>query len=117
MWFIIYSSYALAFWYGVKLIMDDREACVDSKFEECNTRYDPSSLLIVFFSVLMGAMNVGQATPYFEAFVMAKGAAAVIFSVIERRPPIDCLSDEGQRPDDDERNIVFKDVHFKVTIL
>ena len=24
MWFIIYSSYALAFWYGVKLIMDDR---------------------------------------------------------------------------------------------
>ena len=27
MWFIIYASYALAFWYGVKLIMDDRDLC------------------------------------------------------------------------------------------
>ena len=25
--FIIYASYALAFWYGVKLIMDDRDLC------------------------------------------------------------------------------------------
>ena len=50
MWFIIYASYALAFWYGVKLIMDDREACLTSLLENCNVRYDPSSLLIVFFS-------------------------------------------------------------------
>ena len=30
MWFIIYASYALAFWYGVKLIMDGREMCLIS---------------------------------------------------------------------------------------
>ena len=46
MWFIIYSSYALAFWYGVKLIMDDREACLND-LTSCEVRYDPSSLLIV----------------------------------------------------------------------
>ena len=46
MWFIIYSSYALAFWYGVKLIMDDRESCL-ADLKTCHIRYDPSSLLIV----------------------------------------------------------------------
>ena len=75
--------------------MDDREACCNSGFTECNTRYDASSLLIVFFSVLMGAMNVGQATPYVEAFSMAKGAAGTIFAVIDRKPEIDSLSEEG----------------------
>ena len=44
--FIIYASYALAFWYGVKLIMDDRDAC-DEDPSDCNPRYTPSSLLIV----------------------------------------------------------------------
>ena len=46
----------------------------------------------VFFSVLMGAMNVGQASPYVEAFSTAKAAAAAIFAVIDRKPPIDSLS-------------------------
>ena len=46
MWFIIYGSYALAFWYGVKLIMDDREICVTDP-ENCVARYTPASLLIV----------------------------------------------------------------------
>ena len=38
-----------------------------------------TSLSLVFFSVLMGAMNVGQAMPYVEAFSMAKASAATIF--------------------------------------
>ena len=37
MWFIIYSSYALAFWYGVKLIMDDRVECF-TDLENCDVR-------------------------------------------------------------------------------
>ena len=92
---LTFFSYALAFWYGVKLIFDDREACVEAKFIECNTRYKASNLLIVFFSVLMGAMNAGQATPYVEAFSMAKAAAGTIFAVIDRKPAIDSLSEEG----------------------
>ena len=36
------------------------------------SRYTPASLLIVFFSVLMAAMNVGQASPYVEAFAIAR---------------------------------------------
>ena len=60
-------SYALAFWYGISLILD-----------ACDTNaYSPSDLLIVFFSVLIGAMQIGQAAPYMEAFSVARGAAAV----------------------------------------
>ena len=98
MWLIIYSSYAIAFWYGVKLIMDDREKCLEN-LEDCTVRFDASTLLIVFFSVLMGALNVGQASPYVEAFAMAKGAAAGIFDIIERIPPIDSASENGLKPD------------------
>ena len=43
----------------------------------------------------MGAMNVGQAAPYVEAFASAKAAAAAIFAVIDRKPPIDSLSVSG----------------------
>ena len=45
----------------------------------------------------MGAMNVGQATPYVEAFSMAKAAAGTIFAVIDRKPAIDSLSEEGMK--------------------
>ena len=60
MWFIIYSSYALAFWYGVKLVMDDSEACIQAfdllrnattnatmASPECNIRYEPKTMLVV----------------------------------------------------------------------
>lgn len=66
----------------------------------------------------MGAMNVGQAAPYVEAFSMAKSAAAAIFTVIDRKPPIDTLSEEGDiLPEETKnlegaRNIVFENVHF-----
>ena len=55
MWFIIYGSYALAFWYGVKLIMDDREICIEDP-ENCSARYTPASLLIVSFLVKFSEM-------------------------------------------------------------
>lgn len=39
MWFIIYASYALAFWYGVILILADRD--------KVDKEYDPAVLIIV----------------------------------------------------------------------
>ena len=62
--------------------------------------------------MLMGAMNVGQASPYIEAFSMAKGAAAVIFSIIDREPPIDSFSEAGVRPAAVTGNIELRGVHF-----
>ena len=101
-WGIIYASYALAFWYGISLIL---AACDDNN-------YTSSDLLIVFFSVLIGAMQIGQAAPYMEAFSVARGAAATIFSIIDRVPPIDSSSVEGSVPDEVVGKISFRDVHF-----
>lgn len=37
----------------------------------------------VFFSILIGAFSVGQATPCIDAFANARGAAYVIFDIID----------------------------------
>ncbi|KAK7047498.1 tRNA N6-adenosine threonylcarbamoyltransferase, partial [Halocaridina rubra] len=105
MWLIIYAAYALAFWYGTGLILDNRPPNGDGSF-------DPSNLIIVFFSVLMGAMNVGQSAPYVEAFSVARGAAATIFDIIERESAIDPTSESGKKPSKVDGTVELKDVNF-----
>ncbi|CAL4223375.1 unnamed protein product, partial [Meganyctiphanes norvegica] len=105
MWLIIYGSYALAFWYGTKLILDARPPHGDGS-------YDAAKLIIVFFSVLMGAMNLGQSAPYLEAFNVARGAASTIFDVVQRKSQIDPTSDEGSRPISIKGNIELRNVDF-----
>ena len=71
--------------YGGKLIEDDE--------------LTGGRLLIVFFSVMIGANQFGQVGPNIEAFSVARGAAYTIFKLIERQPTIDCLDDKGAKPD------------------
>lgn len=52
----------------------------------------------VFFSVLMGAMNVGQAAPFGEAITTARAAAATVYDIVDRKSAIDPASTEGERP-------------------
>uniref|UniRef100_A0A182J704 ABC-type xenobiotic transporter n=1 Tax=Anopheles atroparvus TaxID=41427 RepID=A0A182J704_ANOAO len=105
MWFIIYCCYALAFWYGISLILDDRGKDVKD--------YTPAVLIIVLFGVLAGAQNLGLSSPHLEAFSTAKGSAATIFSVIDRKPEIDSLGDAGLRPGAIQGNIRFTNVYFR----
>ncbi|XP_018398759.1 PREDICTED: multidrug resistance protein homolog 49 [Cyphomyrmex costatus] len=105
MWLIIYLSYALAFWYGVKLILDDRP--------NEDKEYTPAVLVIVFFGVLSGAQNMGLTSPHLEAFAMAKGSAAAIFNVIDRVPSIDSLSKQGRRLDSVNGEIEFRNIAFR----
>jgi len=59
-WLVLFASYGLAFWYGIKLIMDDREECfedIEKLFEnneeipsgslECDVEYDAAKMIIV----------------------------------------------------------------------
>ncbi|XP_034258184.1 ATP-dependent translocase ABCB1 isoform X2 [Pantherophis guttatus] len=66
---IIYASYALAFWYGTTLILDEK--------------YTIGGVLTVFFAVLIGAFSIGQVSPNLEAFATARGAAYAIFNIID----------------------------------
>ena len=123
---IMWAVYGLGFWYGVKCIMDDREspefaACFNvtvtpaSESYQCaedNMRYQPQSLLIVFFSVLIGGFQLGQAAPYVEALMTARSAAGKIYSIIERIPDIDSSSTEGKKPSTFGGDIKFTKIFF-----
>ncbi|XP_063789643.1 bile salt export pump-like [Pseudophryne corroboree] len=99
MWFIIFLCYALAFWYGSKLVIDTKELT-------------PGSLLQVFFGVLVGAMSLGQASPCLEAFASGRAAATIIYETIEKTPTIDCMSEEGHKLDQVKGVIEFHNVNF-----
>ena len=70
-------------------------------------------MLIIFFNVLMGTFSIGQTAPYFEAFAQARGAAALIFQVIERKPDIDSSSDSGRKIKDFKGRVELRNVSFK----
>uniref|UniRef100_A0A8C2HGJ9 ATP-binding cassette, sub-family B (MDR/TAP), member 11a n=1 Tax=Cyprinus carpio TaxID=7962 RepID=A0A8C2HGJ9_CYPCA len=95
LWCIIFLCYALAFWYGSKL-----EIQISIKIGN------------VFFGVLMGAVNLGQASPCLEAFASGRAAAKSIFDTIDREPEIDCFSEEGHVLDKVKGDIEFHSVHF-----
>uniref|UniRef100_A0AAY5KAJ9 ATP-binding cassette, sub-family B (MDR/TAP), member 11a n=1 Tax=Esox lucius TaxID=8010 RepID=A0AAY5KAJ9_ESOLU len=97
LWCIIFLCYALAFWYGSKLVIETNEL-------------SPGTL--VFFGVLMAAMNLGQASPCLEAFASGRAAAKTIFDTIDREPEIDCFSEEGHRLDKVKGDIKFHNVTF-----
>ncbi|KAM6201356.1 phosphatidylcholine translocator ABCB4 isoform 2-T2 [Rhynchocyon petersi] len=95
---LIYASYALAFWYGSTLVI--------------SKEYTIGNAMTVFFSILIGAFSVGQAAPCIDAFANARGAAYVIFDVIDNNPKIDSFSERGLKPDTIKVNLEFSDVHF-----
>uniref|UniRef100_A0A8C6F8H8 ATP binding cassette subfamily B member 1 n=1 Tax=Monodon monoceros TaxID=40151 RepID=A0A8C6F8H8_MONMO len=95
---LIYASYALAFWYGTSLVLSEE--------------YSVGQVLTVFFSILIGAFSVGQASPSIEAFANARGAAYEIFKIIDNKPSIDSYSKNGRKPDNIKGNLEFRNVHF-----
>ncbi|XP_014749850.1 PREDICTED: ATP-binding cassette sub-family B member 5 isoform X2 [Sturnus vulgaris] len=97
--FFIFGSYALAFWYGTKLTAED-------------PHYDIASVLIVFFSVLIGAFSLGQAAPNLESVANARGAAYEVYKIINKKRLIDSSSKEGYKPDKLIGEIEFRNIHF-----
>ncbi|EDW02070.1 ATP-dependent translocase ABCB1 [Drosophila grimshawi] len=106
LWFFIYASYALAFWYGVGLVIKGRH-------EEYYENYTPGTMITVFFSIMMGSMNIGMASPYIEAFGIAKGACAKVFQIIEQIPIINPLEPRGKNLNEPLTTIEFRDVDFQ----
>ncbi|XP_038611446.1 ATP-dependent translocase ABCB1 isoform X2 [Tachyglossus aculeatus] len=96
--FLVYASYALAFWYGTTLILSGE--------------YSIGEVLTVFFSVLIGAFSIGQASPSIEAFANARGAAYEVFKIIDNEPKIDSYSEGGYKPGTIKGNLEFRNVHF-----
>ncbi|CAG8596178.1 9116_t:CDS:10, partial [Ambispora leptoticha] len=80
---IMFCTYGLGFWYGSKLVLRGEK--------------NGGEVLNTFFAVMFGAFNLGNAAPHFTAVGKGLGAAASLFSVIDRVPPIDVSSDDGKK--------------------
>ncbi|XP_013164675.1 PREDICTED: multidrug resistance protein 1A-like [Papilio xuthus] len=100
LFFCIFSSYALSFWFGYKLMVDEPE------------NYDVNTMIAVFFGVMMGSANFGISSTLMEVFGIARGAGAQIFHLIDMVPSINPLLNRGVVPSTAEGHIELKDVYF-----
>ncbi|XP_067650527.1 ATP-dependent translocase ABCB1-like isoform X2 [Haliotis asinina] len=99
-WLVMFSAYALGFWYGTKLVREEPQ------------NYQAGKMIIVFFSVLIGAFSLGNAAPSLQALATARGAAYTIFRLIDLEPAIDSSSTAGKKPESLSGTIRFNNVHF-----
>ena len=139
---IIYGMYGLGLWYGVKIMLDDRET---EEFQNCTRvceseqmkvafnatedvlvslketfldcyndcfRFEPGSIVVCVFGILQGGMGIGQSGTYVESINLARAAAVQIYRIIERKSQIDSSSNAGEKPRKFEGNIDFVDVSF-----
>ena len=68
--FTLFAIYGAVFWFGAYLITERIT--------------DGGSVLAVFFSVLIGALSLGQAFPNLQNLFEAAGAAGTIYDTIDR---------------------------------
>mmetsp|Transcript_6186 Transcript_6186/g.9532 ORF Transcript_6186/g.9532 Transcript_6186/m.9532 type:complete len:1380 (+) Transcript_6186:167-4306(+) len=103
---IMFGSYALAFWFGSWLI--------DNKITNPGTGqpYTGGDVVIVFFSVLMGAQSLGNAAPLIPTFADGRGAAYTVLEVCERESAINVFSEKGKKPEKLAGNITVDNVYF-----
>uniref|UniRef100_F6HMG3 ABC transporter B family member 9 n=1 Tax=Vitis vinifera TaxID=29760 RepID=F6HMG3_VITVI len=96
---IVFLSYALAIWYGSKLIIEKG--------------YDGGKIVNVLFCVIGGGMALGQASPCLSAFGAGQAAAYKMFETIKRKPKINAYDTNGVVLEEIMGEIELKDVYFK----
>ncbi|CAG9561784.1 unnamed protein product [Danaus chrysippus] len=96
----VFSSYALAFYIGIYLIINEPE------------KYNADVMFSVFFGVMTALTYVGMIGSLMSTFGSAQGAGAQVFQVLDNVPTINPLLDRGIRPDGINGVIEFKDVVF-----
>ncbi|PHT69126.1 ABC transporter B family member 12 [Capsicum annuum] len=97
-YFILFCNYALAFWYGGKMILEKG--------------YTGGSVLSITLALLNASMSIGEASPCLAAFTAGQAAASKMFETINRNPEIDVYNNSGIILDDIRGDIEIKDVHF-----
>ncbi|VFQ97082.1 unnamed protein product [Cuscuta campestris] len=96
---VVNSTYALAIWYGSKLII--------------HNGYTGGDVTNILFGIMTGGMSLGQTSPSFNAFAAGKAAAYKMFDTINRKPYIDVSDTSGIEMEDMKGEIELKDVYFK----
>ncbi|XP_068660453.1 ABC transporter B family member 11-like [Aristolochia californica] len=96
--FVMYSSYALAVWYGSRMII--------------NEGYSGGDVINIIVAILTGSMSLGQTSPSLSAFAAGQAAAYKMFETIQRKPEIDAYDSSGLTLEDIKGDIELRDVYF-----
>ncbi|CDP05477.1 unnamed protein product [Coffea canephora] len=96
--FFYYCIYALAVWFGSKMIAEKQ--------------YSGGDVLNVTLSVLTGSFFVGQASPCLSAFASGQSVGFKIFQIMKRKPDISPSNSDGLKLDNMTGTIELKDIYF-----
>ncbi|KAJ6298505.1 hypothetical protein OIU76_019624 [Salix suchowensis] len=99
MLFIVFGTYALAIWYGSKLIVEKG--------------YNGGQVMTVIISIMTGGMSLGQTSPCMNAFASGQAAAYKMFETIERKSKIDPYDTSGMVLEDLDGEVELRDVYFR----
>ncbi|KAM3180950.1 hypothetical protein ACTXT7_015299 [Hymenolepis weldensis] len=93
----VYILIAITFYYGIVLLNNETSNAGD--------------IIMVVFTMLIGAITIGQALSQIDAFNIAMTSAGEIFPIIDRIPPIN-KNGSGTVLNALRGEITFKNVHF-----
>ncbi|RDX83230.1 ABC transporter B family member 9, partial [Mucuna pruriens] len=96
---IIFCTYALAMWYGSKLVVEKG--------------YNGGTVINVIAALMTGGMSLGQTSPCLNAFASGQAAAYKMFETIKRKPKIDAYDTSGVVLENIDGRIELKDIHFR----
>lgn len=106
LYFIAYSSNALAFWEGSRLIAKSVETNDNST--------SVGAVYTVIFVLIDASFILSQVAPFVHVFASAVGAADRLLAVINRPSDIDGTSEEGDKSASfSTQDIVLHDVRFQ----
>ncbi|CAF4701466.1 unnamed protein product [Rotaria socialis] len=97
-YFLLFCVYALGFWYGTKLILEDN--------------YSIGSVFTIFICISYDISSLAQASPFFQALYEARVAAYGIWQIIDQSSEINADFDQGLTKYDLMGDIQFSNVYF-----
>ncbi|XP_044766755.1 ATP-dependent translocase ABCB1-like [Coccinella septempunctata] len=107
LWFFVYGCCALSMWFGVKLMIEEKD------LPEDQITYTPGTVVAVFFNTLVASWNFSMGAPYLQIFGMACGAASKVFKVLDSEPKINLSLKRGLKLKNLKGEISFDNIYFR----
>lgn len=96
---LMFLAIALAFWYGGTLISSGE--------------YTLFQFFLVYSEIIFGTQSAGTVFSFAGDMSKARNAANELRKLFERKPAIDPWSTDGERAENVEGHVEFRDVHFR----
>ena len=98
MLFSFYAMYGVSTYAGAEFIVQSRNDNPQCAYDYSNNNcFTGGKVVQTFVAVLLGALSFGNVGPIFGALAAAQAAAAELYEIIDRVPPIDIHVETGRK--------------------